>query len=208
MQLSGRAFDFAPLAYRPFRSLILRRLIGTTAVGAYFVALPQIAAQHGNSGRSGLYFALTGVGSIVGGLVYERVPFRSDLARRYVWALHLSSLALFVPAFVNQGPLVYPAMLVVGLFEAPLAAIEFDVVDRVSPPNLRSQSVALVISSFVGGTALGSLICGIAINAWGVPAALVSMALFSLGGSLIGIRLIPMWRQAMTPDREREPMSR
>ncbi len=149
----------------PLSSRGLRALLGVTVLigvmfGAIELGIAAALEEQGSRDAAGLYLGIWSVGSLVGGVLAVRFP-TTDPARRQVRALALAALSalLIVPA-AGSGVLLAGALVVQGVSQAPLMAVGYAIVPRVTSGRL-SEAFAWLTSAVVAGIAVGTTLAGL-----------------------------------------------
>lgn len=166
----------------PWRSLtFLLGLLPATAIGLLLgglelAAVALIIALAGE-GVAGVPAALISIGSIVGGLVYGRRRWPGTAAAQSVAAVLGAAAAVAVGAAVaGLLPAVLAAFLVAGLFVAPAVVASYLVADE-AVRGASAESTAWVTAAFNVGTAAGTLLAGLLVDARSPSTAMLALAL-------------------------------
>jgi MFS family permease len=176
------------------------RLLGLIAVTCVFfflygpveVALPiHVAAElHGSPGLLGLYWTVFGVGAVVGGL-------GAGLLRdRPLWAVVVLIIVGWGASLLPVGltDAVVPGLIgfaLGGLIYGPFIAICTTLFQRTCPPHVLSRVLATRTALTTPSTALGMLLGGPAVSAFGGQSTLLASGVLTivLGVVVAGVRL-------------------
>jgi MFS family permease len=148
----------------------------------------------------GLVLALWGLGSLVGGLVYGAMS-RSISA---FWLLGGLALVTFPMALATSPWSLALLGFVAGLLCAPTITATIDQASRIVPAAVRGEAMGWHGSFLTTGGAVGAPLAGIAIDAWGSPAAFVTVATVGLVVAVAGMATMRVRRSA----RERAQLSK
>lgn len=177
-----------PMRSTAIRTVLLGILSIGAAVGIGTVTIPAYAESVGNRAAAGWLLALWAVGSLAGGLYYGARRWRSHEGLRYAALLGLLALA-HVP-LVTTPPLLVMALLVAlsGLMMAPAASCAYILVGRHSPNGTVTEAFAWLITSFLVGSSLGSVVGGTTIESRGVATSF-ALAVVAAGAGAVGVLL-------------------
>jgi MFS family permease len=153
--------------------------------GVIVPALPVLVAQFGiGVGSIGLLIASFAIGRVIAnvpaGFALRRVPPRPFLQVVSV----LLVLVTAVTGLLPTEPLLLIARLVAGLLGGAAVTIGFAVLVAGAPPDRRGRTMATATVVQMSGSAVGALIGGAAVTAWGVQAAF-ALAVLPLVGTLL-----------------------
>jgi MFS family permease len=146
------------------------------AFGAFEIALPAFADEHGAAGDAGILIALWAVGSALGGLAYgarewvRPMPYRWIVLSAGLWPLLLAPV--LSDSMVVMGLLVVPA----GACIAPALATGAQLMGTLAPPGMSTEAYAWGTTAIVVGFAAGSAIGGALVEAadWQAPVLLAT----------------------------------
>jgi MFS family permease len=164
------------------RLLLLVSALMGVAFGATELALVTTAEHHGARGASGILFAVWGVGSFAGGVLWTRSRHSRDGAAAMPWLLLVLGVTTALIGALPSMVLVGAGITVAGAAVAPLFGVVYSRMGEVAPPGALTEAFTLETSAITAGIALGSALAGAAASGFGAPAA------FVLGGAafLIG----------------------
>ncbi|MCA0330501.1 MAG: hypothetical protein LCI03_11445 [Actinobacteria bacterium] len=149
--------------------------IGVLLGGLELAAVAVVVSLSGE-GIAGVPAALIAIGSIAGGLVYGRRPWRGTASSQAVVAVLASAAAVALSALVAGRLLaVLLAFLVAGVFVAPAIVASYLVADD-AVAGASAESTAWVTAAFNVGTAGGTLLAGLVVDRDGPAWALGALA--------------------------------
>ena len=146
-------------------------------VGAVFGAMPvsliAFATAHHGRAFSGLFLGLWGATSLIAGLAYGVLRERMPLHRRLI-----VSVALFaaggIPLLAARGLFSLICLLpLAGVAMAPATVTAMEVMQRVVPPAMLTQTISWDTTSIAFGMTAGSFLAGATIAPLGVDYAFV-----------------------------------
>ncbi|WBB77730.1 MFS transporter [Micromonospora sp. WMMD882] len=168
-----------------FRSAGLVRLLAVlvsfgVALGIYNVAVPAFVQDHGADQDVGLIFGVWGVGGIIGGLWYGRHTLRRSTEAAFATGTlaMCACTALVTLAWDNWSLGV--VLLLLGAVTAPVTVISYQLVSRTARTGYVTEAFTWAITVSLGGSALGSQIGGLVLDAFGTGAAFVGVAVVML----------------------------
>jgi predicted MFS family arabinose efflux permease len=163
----------------PFRLDRLRPLVPLFVAGFLLicglswveVGVVGAAGAAGRTEAAGALLAVWSAGSLVGGLIGGARPARRGPARRLL--LLLAATALAHAALAAAGGLLPLAGLLVlaGALVAPALGGVYTLVEQAAPPGAVTQTFAGLAVALLGGSAAGSALAGLVVQAHGAPAA-------------------------------------
>ncbi len=181
---------------RPGLGILAATLMMTGVLfGGNEVAAVAIADAAGEKAASSIILALFALGSMIAGLAYGTMHFRSTLTGR----LLVTSAAMFLlelPALVTGQwlPVLAGAMFVAGSATAPMLITAMNLTQRILPPALLTEGLAVVVTGILVGISGGTALAGWAVEhlgprqAYAVPVAAGGLAvvLVVLGARVLG----------------------
>ena len=181
--------------------------------GMLFVWLPVLAAransllgiQGDGSTLYGLFLGALAVGELAGALIAGNRTFPLALGSLICLAQILSGVGLGL-MLVQQSPVwVVAALLLLGLFSAPLTIWAQTLRMQIIPEALRGRSFALLRTLMQGSGPLASVAAGFLLPLVGLTAMIgVSVAFIGLPG-LLGLRVRPLHRRQQGVLQEQVP---
>lgn len=152
--------------------LVVSALMGV-AFGATELGLVTTADHHGARGASGILFAVWGVGSFVGGVLWTRGAHARDGAAAMPWLLLILGVTTALIGALPTLVLVGAGITLAGAAVAPLFGVVYSRMGDVAPQGALTEAFTLETSAITAGIALGSALAGAAASAFGAPAAFV-----------------------------------
>lgn len=178
-----------PLRSRALRTMLLATFPIGVLFGGFDVVAPAVAEEiSGRQSVGGLLIALTGIGSAAGALWWGMHPAGAP-ARGYLRAACFMPLALAL--FAIPGDLVALALLalLVGVPFAPFSAAGGELVHRLAPAGMGTESFTWITTALVGGVAGGQALAGPVVEHAGWRSAALSCAAVGVaGGALLLVR--------------------
>lgn len=171
-----------PLRSRPLVLLFLGLAGAGGAIGGLNIVAVAYAERHHVPGGAGLLLALSACGALIGALGYGRRTW--SLAHTAQAALCGVGLTLTYGLVATMAPfwLMAPICLSTGLFLSPLLVVSFTVVDRLASAGTVTEAFAWLITLLTTGSALGSALAGVVLEAAGPGPAAASTAACALVG--------------------------
>jgi MFS family permease len=170
--------------------------------GPVEVALPVHIKEdmNGSPGLLGAFWAVFGVGAVLGGLG------AGLLRHRRLWAVVVSIVVGWGIALLPLGltDAVTPALVgfaLGGLIYGPFTATSMALVQRISPPAVLSRVLATRAALTTPSTALGTLLGGPLVAAAGGRRALLISALLTIGFGVLTALAVAGSRLRPSPDR-------
>jgi predicted MFS family arabinose efflux permease len=141
-------------------------LVGS-ALGSLIVAVTGYAEERGSTSSAGWLISVQAGGALLGGLAYTRLSGR--LRRPWRLSAIAAAMALsYLPLLILPPPPGMAALLVLsGLGLPVLLTVGFLTVDRVSPAGTAAEAFAWIGTAFAVGSAAGSALTGLVIDASG-----------------------------------------
>jgi MFS family permease len=166
------------------RAVMLSTFLMGVAFGVVEVAMPAFGEAHGSRAQGAFALSCFALGSLVGGLwVGTRLP-RSSLAVRFSLALGALALALVPLLLAPSIPAMCALILIAGMPIAPAFAASYGLVDELGVPGTTTEAFALLGTAIVAGLSLGTSVCGVAIEQFGLTGAL-ALAPPCVGGATL-----------------------
>jgi MFS family permease len=139
--------------------------------GANEVVAVAYADASGSASLSSVVLGAFALGSTLSGLVFGSRSFRSSMTSRLLVAA-AAMVVLELPALVVPGvwPLV-AVMFVAGSATAPMLITSLSLAQRLVPPALVTEGMAVAVTGILVGIAAGSALGGWAVEAWGAQRA-------------------------------------
>jgi predicted MFS family arabinose efflux permease len=159
-----------PLRSVRMRVLLVAILFVGTGVGSFIVAVTAYAETVRSSSWAGWLLTAQGVGALIGGLWWARLALADNPRRLPRIAMVMA--AGYLPLLIQPNP---AAMLflvgICGLALPPLLTDTFLSVDQTAPEGTAAEAFAWVATAFSVGSAAGSALTGVLLDASGSPTA-------------------------------------
>jgi predicted MFS family arabinose efflux permease len=163
------------------------------AIGALTITVVSYAEQESVWGGAGGLLATNAVGALAGAVLYGAVVWRYSYRRRLlVCSLGMAATYLWLVAVPGPGLMVV-VMFATGFFLAPLLAVSFSMVGRLSKAHYVTEAFAWLVTLFTIGNAVGSPVAGLATESNLSAAAGVAAAATCLG-AVVAISGQRSWR--------------
>jgi MFS family permease len=164
------------------------------ALGAIFgsvdVATVAFADEAGHPAAAGLVLAVFAVGSMISGLAYGAVRWRSSLRRRFLVTVVALAVSAMLLVLVPSIPLLVPFAFVVGLSISPTIVAAMGLVESLVPARQLTEGLTWATTGVGFGIAIGSSLAGRVVEASGARAGFavtlgagLATALIALAGS-------------------------
>jgi len=140
----------------------------------------------------GPVFAVWGLGSVIGGLVYGMLH-RSISAFLLLGGLSVATIPIALASGV--WPLAALGFLA-GLLCAPAITATIDQLSRVVPEAARGEAIGWHGSAMTAGSALGAPVAGLAIDQWGWGGGFVSVSLVGVLVAVVGAGATRTYRRS------------
>lgn len=158
------------------RTVMLSTFLMGVAFGIVEVGMPAFGEEHGSRAQGGFALSCFALGSLIGGLWVGTRPPTRGLAARFTLALGALSLALIPPLAAPSIGIMCVLMFVAGVPIAPAFASSYGLVDELAVPGTTTEAFALLGTAIVAGLSLGTSLCGVAIEHFGLTGALAVAA--------------------------------
>jgi hypothetical protein len=213
--------DTTPSAGEDHRRPLLRTrgmavlILVFSAAGGIFgsaeVTVAAVAKADGVPAAAGVVLALWASGSLLGGLVYGAIHWRSRMHRRFLVVIVLLALLSLPMVLVTSVPLLAVVFLVAGIAIAPVITTGSTLVESLVPPTRLTEGLAWVSTALVLIYALSAGIAGAVIDAFGPRAGFLVPVTSALLCAVVGVlgvhRLRPSGyeRHASRADTQGQP---
>ncbi|MDP3966644.1 MAG: MFS transporter [Nocardioides sp.] len=168
---------------------VLVVLIGTSAMlGAVFggaeVATVALADERGRPAWAGPLLGIWALGSLLAGLTFGAIAWRTSHLLRFRWAATALALSLVPLPFIGSLLVLAPVLLLAGLAISPTLITLTALVEQTVPPARLTEGLAVVHSGMAAGIAPGAAIVGIVIDAEGASASFWVVVVAGVLGAL------------------------
>ncbi|QAY69679.1 MFS transporter [Xylanimonas protaetiae] len=166
-----------------------------TIFGAVDVSTVAFATEQGARGMAGVVLAAFALGSLVSGLAYGAVHWRSRLSTRFVvgTAVIAAGVSLFLTAHSKVALAV--AMSLTGLAIAPTLVNGNAMVQALVPSNRLTEGLAWIGTASGSGAALGSWLAGTRIDAGGSEAGFLVAMIAGWACAALALAALPDLRK-------------
>lgn len=144
--------------------------IGST-FGSMQLGITSFAAAHGSPGAAGTIYGTFSVGSLIGGLLYGALKWKTALSRRLALILVMLAGATIVPSLVGSIGLLYAASALAGFVIAPGVIAGYTIVKELVAPEVRTETFTWLNGSIGVGFATGAAVSGQLVDHVGPSAA-------------------------------------
>ena len=170
------------------RSATIATTFSFAGAGAFPVVFPAFAAQLGERpALAGALLASFAVGALLGSILMASRGWRQQPLTLVLAGTTCMGLLLLSVSVAPTLPLAALGILLAGVVEGPIASATFMVRENSSPSHMRTQVVTSAASIKYGAYAAGSAAAGHIVAADGARAAMVFLALCSLGGAALAL---------------------
>lgn len=175
---------------------VLTMVLGTTTLLAGVdLAIIATLDDAGQVSWAAVVIAVFGVASVAGGLIHGALP-RSLSSAQLVGLLGLATIPV---GLATDWRWLCVAVLGAGLLTAPTLSTMADAVSRLAPASVRGEATGLQSAAHSAGLALGSLVGGLAIDAFAPAGGFAVAGLVGLVAALTGYLLSRLPRTRMLP---------
>ncbi|HZG95673.1 MAG TPA: MFS transporter [Mycobacteriales bacterium] len=173
-----------PLRSAAMRTLLLEAAAIGMSVGVLAVGLPAYGETLDSTSVGGWLLALSAVGSLAGGLYYGARTWGGEAGVRLAALLGL--MAMCTAPLIAVPPLALMVVLVTlsGVMIAPAISCEFVLVGLHAPDGTVTEAFSWLITSFLVGSSIGSVLAGAAVDRSGVGAAFALATAAAAAGSV------------------------
>ena len=140
--------------------------------------------ERGRPGLAGAVLGLYAAGSLVAGLVYGAVQWRSSDARRFLLAMPLMAVLLVPLALVDSVPALTLALVVAGVGTSPTIISGSALVRALVEPARLTEGLTWVSTAMGIGVSAGAAAAGHAVDRAGAADALLLTVLAGAGAAL------------------------
>jgi len=190
-----RATEPAPSGQRPAVGTGVLRSAGMVVLVVAFAFLGVVfgsvevitvgfTEERGRPGLAGAVLALYAAGSLVAGVVYGAVQWRSSDARRFLLAMPLMAVLLVPVALVDSVPALAVALVVAGIGISPTIISGSALVRALVEPARLTEGLTWVSTAMGIGVSVGAAAAGHAIDRAGASDALLLTVLAGAGAAL------------------------
>jgi MFS family permease len=181
-------------------------------VGGIFGSTEVVAVaftdEHGRPAAAGLVLAAFAGGSMLSGIAYGAVQWRSPAGRRFLYGVVLLAVGVIPFAIATTIPLLAGVMFIAGFAISPMIIAGNALVQTIVPPRRLTEGLTWVVTALGIGTSMSAAVAGWAIDAAGAHraflvtvgcGALAAVSVFLGAGSLRRGEQSPGARPAPAP---------
>lgn len=191
------------LAMRGMVVLALVFFAAGSVFGSAEVTVAAVTRADGAPAAAGLVLALWAAGSMLSGLVYGAVQWRSRSERRFRAVVVLFAL-LTAPMLLPLGvPMLAVAFLLAGVAIAPVLATGALLVESLVPPGRLTEGLAWTGTALSVTYALSSALAGLLIDGIGPHAGFLVPVVSAIGAAVVAV----LGGARLAPAERREPRS-
>ena len=174
--------------------ILLMVLLGMgTIVGTVDVVSVAFAQQQGQPAAASIVLSVYALGSCIVGLVFGTLKLNMPLPKLFLLGALATAVAVVPLMWVNSITTLAVAMFVAGLFFAPTLITAMGLVENIVPAAKLTEGLTWMITGLGIGVALGAVVGGWVIDAYGAQAGF-AVSLAAGGGMLLfaisGYRLL------------------
>lgn len=159
------------------------------------VGLAAFAEDEGHRNAVGYLLALSGTGSLCGGLVASRLPAPRDPVRRLLRLLVALTLLNVPIALMPSLPAMAVAAALSGVAIAPSLALAFQLGSETAPPGAVTEAMTWLGAAIAAGLAGGAALAGVLVEGVSTTASLVAIAAFTA----LQAAMVAAFRRPLTP---------
>ena len=186
---AGRADWLGPLRNARLRVLYLARVFRGVPIGALTPLAVEAAARFHAPDLSGTLPAALSVGAFVGGLVYGARSWPGAISRHLLLLSGGFTAGWLLLLAADGGPAALAAVLLPGLFMAPLLGAAYLATSAAAPAGAVTETHALLVAALDVGCALGTVAAGLA----------PTTALLPAGAAAATVLLVATHRHTLIP---------
>lgn len=184
MQRSDRRL-LGPLRSRALQTMLLATFPIGVVLGGFDVIAPAIGEEiSGRQSVGGVLIALTALGSAVGGLWWGMHPAGAPV-RGYLRAACLMPLGIALVAIPDDLVSLALLALLLGAPFAPFSAAGGELVHRLAPAGMATESFTWITTALVGGVAGGQALAGPVVEHAGWRSAALACAAVGVAGAAL-----------------------
>jgi len=157
-----------------FATLLLAAAGFGLAIGSTVVAVIAGTEAYGVPQVSGVLLAVWSASSIVGGLLYQRVPWAGRRAARVPVLMGAFGLILLVPVLAGGAATLAVMIVLAGLTLVPQITAHNTLLDGLVPAARLSEAYGLVATTIAVANAAGQALAGVLVDAYDHRASLLA----------------------------------
>ncbi|MBN3962653.1 MFS transporter [Nostoc sp. NMS8] len=186
MRAGIRYVRFSPA----LQAVLIRAAVLTSCTSALLALLPLVAQQdlRQGAGGYGLLLGSFGFGAIIGAILLPRVRQHLTADGVVIAGTLVFAVATLILAFIHNVPLVLLALVAAGIAWTSMTSSLNITVQLAVPAWVQARALGTYQMVFQGGSAIGSIVWGVAAEHWGMPSALFVAAIGLVGGTFTARR--------------------
>ncbi|MDF5734208.1 MULTISPECIES: MFS transporter [unclassified Nostoc] len=175
MRAGIRYVRFSPA----LQAVLIRAAVLTSCTSALLALLPLVAQQdlRQGAGGYGLLLGCFGLGAIVGAILMPQVRQHLTIDGVVIAGTLVFAIATLILAFIHNVPLVLLALVAAGIAWTTMTSSLNITVQLAVPAWVQARALGTYQMVFQGGSAIGSIVWGVAAEHWGTPSALFVAAI-------------------------------
>ncbi|MQU66154.1 MFS transporter [Pseudomonas sp. FSL R10-1350] len=168
--------------------VLMMALIGLgTIVGTVDVVSVAFAQHQGEPAAASIVLSVYALGSCLAGLVFGSLKLNMPLPRLFLLGALATAITMVPLMWANSIITLAAAMFVAGLFFAPTLITAMALVENIVAPAKLTEGLTWMITGLGMGVALGAVVGGWVIDAYGAPAGFRVSLIAGLGMLLFAI---------------------
>ncbi|MGO3031402.1 MFS transporter [Pseudomonas helleri] len=168
--------------------VLMMALIGLgTIVGTVDVVSVAFAQHQGEPAAASIVLSVYALGSCLAGLVFGSLKLNMPLPRLFLLGALATAITMVPLMWANSIITLAAAMFVAGLFLAPTLITAMALVENIVAPAKLTEGLTWMITGLGMGVALGAVVGGWVIDAYGAPAGFRVSLIAGLGMLLFAI---------------------
>ena len=168
--------------------VLMMALIGLgTIVGTVDVVSVAFAQHQGEPAAASIVLSVYALGSCLAGLVFGSLKLNMPLPRLFLLGALATAITMVPLMWANSIITLAAAMFVAGLFFAPTLITAMALIENIVAPAKLTEGLTWMITGLGMGVALGAVVGGWVIDAYGAPAGFRVSLIAGLGMLLFAI---------------------
>ena len=168
--------------------VLMMALIGLgTIVGTVDVVSVAFAQHQGEPAAASIVLSVYALGSCLAGLVFGSLKLNMPLPRLFLLGALATAITMVPLMWANSIITLAAAMFVAGLFFAPTLITAMALIENIVAPAKLTEGLTWMITGLGMGVALGAVVGGWVIDAYGAPAGFRVSLIAGLGMLLFAV---------------------
>jgi MFS family permease len=169
------------------RTLVFAAAVTAISFGGLEVALTAFAEEEGARGAVGPLVTVWALGSVIGGVWYGARTWTGPAERRFLILMAMLAAGSAPLPFAPSIAVMAVLLVFTGLALAPLATIEYALVDRLAPSGTLTEAYSWLVVANVLGAGIGSFVAGVIAEKASVDWALATAAIACTAGLAVAL---------------------